>query len=197
LDCQFKNVSHQEFKLIGGPCEGCEAIFEYGDKQLYNIDTLPDFEQQGPKLKISGTVYKHGSRIPARDVILYIYHTSQEGIYPTRGNEKGWKKRHGYLRGWIKTDTNGKYTFYTLVPGAYPNRNNPKHIHIIVLEPDGKYYYIEEFLFAGDPLLTDDRINRTDPRGGYGYILHPIKQNDMLVATRNIELGKNVPGYED
>jgi len=30
-------------KLVGGPCEGCEAVFEYGHKKLFSIDTFPSF----------------------------------------------------------------------------------------------------------------------------------------------------------
>ena len=36
---------------IGGPCEGCEAIYEYGDKKLTSIDTLPGFQNNEPKTK--------------------------------------------------------------------------------------------------------------------------------------------------
>ncbi|MBX2912319.1 MAG: intradiol ring-cleavage dioxygenase [Cyclobacteriaceae bacterium] len=185
-----------EFRLVGGPCEGCEAIFEYGGQALNNVDTLEDFQTKGPGFLIKGTLYQHGSRKPAPGVILYIYHTNQEGAYPTRGNEKGWAKRHGYLRGWAKTDANGNYRFYTQIPGAYPSRSNPKHIHLTVLEPNGKYYYLESYLFKNDPLLTDDRINRMNPRGGGGFVVAPVLQNGLLVATRDIELGKNVPGYD-
>ena len=90
-------------KLVGGPCEGCEAIFEYGDKKLTAVDTLPDFHDPGPRIKITGTIYKPDGKTPAKDVILYIYHTNQKGIYATKGDEKGWARRHGYIRGWIKT----------------------------------------------------------------------------------------------
>ena len=72
---------------------------------------------------------------------------------------------------------------------------NPVHIHPVILEPDGKYYYIEEFLFNGDPNLTRDRTGRPYPRGGDGFVLDLTRQNGILTAHRDIELGKNVPGY--
>jgi protocatechuate 3,4-dioxygenase beta subunit len=192
-----QDMTDPDIRLVGGPCEGCEAVFEYGDRVLTDMDTLPDFNVDGPKLKISGTIYQYGGKQPAPGVILYIYHTNREGIYPTRGGERGWERRHGYIRGWVKTGSDGRYTFYTLVPGAYPDRMNPKHIHPVILEPDGKYYYIEEFLFHGDPNLTMDRIERQNPRGGDGYVLDLLRQNGMLVAHRDIELGKNIPGYNE
>jgi len=117
-------------RLVGGPCEGCEAIFEYGERILSAVDTLPDFMEDGIKIKITGTIFQNDGKTPAEGVILYIYHTNQKGIYPTKGGETGWAKRHGYIRGWIKTGKDGRYTFYTLKPGIYPSRAAPAHIHI-------------------------------------------------------------------
>lgn len=182
--------------LVGGPCEGCEAIFEYGDKSLTPVDTLPDFDDPGPKLKVTGTVYQKDRKTPAADVILYIYHTNQKGIYPTKGDETGWARRHGYIRGWIKTDADGKYTFYTLKPGTYPSRSAPAHIHAILLEPNGKYYWIESYHFDDDPLLTESDRSPVSPRGGRSGVLTLRKNGELLVGERHIILGSNIPNYE-
>jgi protocatechuate 3,4-dioxygenase beta subunit len=189
--------SQDEFipKLVGGTCEGCEAVFEFGDEQLSSIDTLPDFKDNGLKIKLTGTIFLSDGKSPAKDVILYIYHTDQDGIYPTKGNETGWAKRHGYIRGWIKTEQDGQYNFYTLKPGTYPNRSAPAHIHPVILEPEGKYYWIEEFLFEDDPLLVKGESIKISPRCGDGYILTLKKDGDVWIGERNIILGKNVPGY--
>lgn len=187
-----QDQSKSNAKLVDGPCEGCEAIFEYGERELSPVDTLIDFFEDGPKLKLIGTVYQSDGKTPASDVILYIYHTNQEGIYPTLGDETGWASRHGYIRGWIKTDEQGKYTFYTLRPGTYPSHSEPAHIHITVLEPDGKYYWISSYHFADDPLLSVKE--RSANRGGPG-IMHLIREDGLLVGKRDIFLGLNVPGY--
>ncbi|MFQ5753432.1 MAG: intradiol ring-cleavage dioxygenase, partial [bacterium] len=50
-----QNRNERTTRLVGGPCEGCEAIFEYGDRNLSSIDTLPDFNSNGPKVKVTGT----------------------------------------------------------------------------------------------------------------------------------------------
>ena len=193
----LSTLSQNKFtpELVGGPCEGCEAVFEYGNRMLAPIDTLPDFMGDGPKIILTGTIYLQDGITPAEDVILYIYHTNQDGIYPTSGNETGWAKRHGYLRGWIKTGSDGKYTFYTLKPRTYPSRSAPAHIHPVILEPDGKYYWIEEFLFEGDQLLSDEDVNKPKPRGGDVFVLSLKKQGNILIGKRDIFLGKNVPGY--
>ncbi len=179
-----------------GTCEGCEAVFEYGDKTLTPVDTLPDFYDQGTQIRVMGTIYEPDAMTPAKDVILYIYHTNQDGIYPTRGDETGWAKRHGYIRGWIKTGADGKYTFYTLKPGVYPDRNAPAHLHPIILEPDGKYYWIETYYFAGDTLLTLDQTSPIRPRGGTPGVLYLREKDGILTGRRDIILGRNIPGYQ-
>jgi protocatechuate 3,4-dioxygenase beta subunit len=185
------------FRLVGAPCEGCEAIFEYGNKKLDATDTLPDFSAGGPQLKLTGTIYQPDGKTPAPGVILYIYHTNTSGIYPTQGNETGWAQRHGYLRGWIKTGSDGKYTFYTSRPGQYPSRTDPAHIHATIQEPDGRYYYLHDYYFSDDPLLSKEEASKTGLRGGDKRVLTLQPERGLLVGKRDIVLGKNVPGYTE
>ena len=180
---------------IGGSCEGCEAVFEYGSKKLISIDTLPDFKEPGPKLEISGTIYQSDGKTPAKGVILYIYHTDQKGVYPQKGNEPGWAKRHGYLRGWIKTNADGKYKFYTLRPASYPNSRAPQHIHPVIKEPNRNEYYIDEYLFTDDPFLDENEKANQQKRGGSGIITLTKKQDGTWVGKRDIILGMNIPNY--
>lgn len=181
-------------RLVGGPCEGCEAVLETARTDLDAVDTLPEFEQAAKKLKISGTIFKADGKTPAEGVVLYIHHTNAEGVYPTRGDEEGWAKRHGYLRGWIKTGKDGKYTFYTQVPGSYPSGDNPAHIHPFILEPNGRYYWLESYFFEGDPLLQEDDVAK-NPRGGSSGVVELNRGNGMHRVKRNFILGKNIPGY--
>lgn len=194
--CAQKSDSRKSDKDVGGGCEGCEAVYEYGNKVLNAIDTLPDFNERGPKMEISGTIYHKDGKTPAKDVILYIYHTDQTGEYSTKGNEKGWGKRHGYIRGWIKTGADGKYQFYTLRPGAYPGRQNPEHIHPTIKEPGYKEYWIDEYLFEDDPILSQHEKNSQPGRGGKGVVKVSKGPDGLQVVKRDIILGLNVPGYE-
>lgn len=183
-------------KTVGIPCEGCDGALEFGDKHLTSIDTLPDFHDPGPKLEVSGTIYRSDGKTPAKDVILYIYHTDQAGEYPKKGDEDGWAKQHGYIRGWIRTNSDGKYRFYTLKPGAYPGGGNPSHIHPIIKEPGMKPYWIDEYLFEGDPYITEADRKRLPQRGGPGILRVETRNNGMLSVKRDIILGLNVPGYK-
>lgn len=189
-------VTKDATKHVGGRCEGCEAIFESSIpfEKLSMIDTLPDFKERGPRIEISGFVYQADGKTPAKDVVIYVYHTNQQGLYPKKGNETGWGKRHGYIRGWVKTDHSGHYEFYTLKPAPYPGGNIPAHIHITIKEPDKNEYWIDDYLFDDDPLLTKEERQKLGNRGGNG-IVKPVSRNGFLYATRNIVLGKNIPDY--
>lgn len=183
-------------KGIGGPCEGCEAIHEspVAFDELPAIVTVPDFNDAGPKIELSGIVYERNGMTPAKDVVLYVYHTDRKGIYPVKGNEEGWARRHGYIRGWLKTNKDGYYQIKTLRPAAYPERNMAEHIHIIVKEPDKSEYYVDEFLFADDPLLPKTLASKA--RGGNGVVnLTPPGKDGVRHGTRHIILGLNVPSY--
>jgi protocatechuate 3,4-dioxygenase, beta subunit len=190
---QVKSSRH-----VGGPCEGCEAIYESPTafEKLTPEITLPGYKEGEPKLHISGVVYQKDGKTPAPGVVLYVYHTDVTGVYPKMGDEKGWARRHGYLRGWMKTDDQGRYSFYTVKPAAYPQQQvAPAHIHITVKEPDKNEYYIDDFQFDDDPLLTAEMKSRQRNIGGDG-IIKLQKQNGLLVGKRDIVLGKNVQDYE-
>ncbi|MEO9870045.1 dioxygenase family protein [Ekhidna sp.] len=183
-------------KIVGGPCEGCEALLEYEEESLNSTDTLPGFQPNGPKVHLYGTVFHNNGKTPAKDVIVYIYHTNREGIYETTGKEKGWGKRHGFIRGWIKTGENGRYDFYTFKPASYPNTTISQHIHMTVKESDTNPYYIDNVIFTDDPLLTRSEIENQKNRGGSG-VTTPKKESEsaLVKVKRDIILGKNIPDY--
>ena len=182
---------------VGGGCEGCEAIYEcpIEFEKLHAVDTLPDFNEPGQKIEISGVVYQKDGKTPAKNVVIYVYHTDQTGRYTPGSEPRGWERRHGRLRGWMKTDKNGSYRFYTLQPASYPNSNIPKHIHITIKEPNKNEYYVDEYLFDGDPFLTPSERNKQEMRGGSGIVTLHSSSDKILRATRNIYLGRNIPNY--
>lgn len=194
FSCQSQTESEIE-RTVGGKCQGCEALYEYGNKKLLSVDTLPKFESAKTKLKVTGTVYKSDGKTPAKNVIIYAYQTNENGIYEKKGNEKGWGTRHGFIRGWVKTDSDGTYTFYTFRPASYPNTSAPEHIHITVKEPNTNAYYIDDVMFEDDKNLSESFKKRLNKHGGSGVVL-PKVENGILVAKRDIILGFNIPDYD-
>ena len=172
-------------------CEGCEAIYETEFDDLGWSATIPAAEEQGEPLVLTGTVYAADGRTPATDVVIYAHHTNAEGIYPKRGDEEGWGRRHGYLRGWVKTDASGRYRFETIKPGAYPGRGAPAHIHLIVKEPDRTEYWIDDVVFEGDPLVTGEMRRRLQNRGGSGVVTLTRSDDGAWQAVRDIILERH------
>jgi len=169
-------------------CEGCEAIYEHSFEDLSWHTTIPPDDEPGAPMVISGTVYQPDGETPAPNVIVYAYHTNAQGVYPTRGDETGWARRHGYLRGWMKTDADGRYRFETIRPASYPNRDAPAHVHLIVKEPDRREYWIESIKFEGDPYLNHDQSASSDPRGGPGIIELTRDEHGVWRGVRDIVL---------
>jgi len=170
--------------VIGGPCEGCEWVFDDQPDTLRSLARIAPANEPGVPMVIEGTVTTM-SGAAGRSVIVYAYHTDQTGIYPRAAN------RHGTLRGWAITDAEGRYRFDTIRPGAYPSRNVPEHVHMHVIEPGIGTYFIANLEFQDDPLnSTRTRENR----GGNGYML-PVRRDGVWQVRRDIVLGQNIPGY--
>ncbi|MBE9490451.1 MAG: hypothetical protein IMY67_09180 [Bacteroidetes bacterium] len=170
-------------------------IYDYSEHQLNNTDTIPDFETKTNKLKITGTIFQNDGITPAKDVILYISQTDENGSYVLKTDNH--EKRYVYHRGWIKTNEDGHYTFYTFVPGTFLRSNELKHIHPVIKEPNKPEYNIDTFLFDDDPLLTKSCRKRLKRRG-IDTILKLEKKDGMYVATKDIilEPDQNILAYK-
>ncbi|MBT31619.1 MAG: intradiol ring-cleavage dioxygenase [Thalassobius sp.] len=193
----FQNtITFSQSRQVGGPCEDCEALLDYKllNRSPNAVDTLPGFYKNEPKIKITGTVYHRDGKTPASNVFLYIYHVDRNGLYQASDQPVGWEKRHGQYRTWLKTGSDGKFTFYTFRPAAYPRRQEPEHIHIYLKEPDTIPYYIDNYIFDSDPLLTEDEKQMQKNRGGSGIIKLKL-ENGIWTANRDIILGLNIPNY--
>ncbi|MGB5417422.1 hypothetical protein [Algibacter sp.] len=161
-------------------------IYDYSEKQLNNVDTIPDYVSQSQKLKITGTIYESDGLTPAKNVMLFIHQTNENGDFELKRQNK---KRYIHHRGWIKTDADGKYTFYTFIPGKYLYSNELQQILPIIKEPNKPEYKIETFLFDDDPLLTGKcrtKVEETNPN----RILKLNKKEGLFEAKRDIVLGK-------
>jgi protocatechuate 3,4-dioxygenase beta subunit len=181
-------------KEILGQCEGCEAIYE-AKGEIKSLVYLPDYQENtGKKLKVFGKVFKIDGKTPAANVIIYLYHTDQKGLYSQKGNESGWAKRHGYIRGWVKTNEKGDYQVFTQKPASYPKSRIPAHIHTFIKEPDKGAYYIDDIVFADDPFLDTEYKQNEEKRGGSG-IVQTIENQEYIEVKRDIILGLNVPQY--
>jgi protocatechuate 3,4-dioxygenase, beta subunit len=182
-------------KRVGGGCDGCELMYEGMPEELGWQTSIAGEGEPGESLEIRGVIYRSDGKTPAPDVILYVYHTDARGYYsPAPGQAHG--RRHGHLRGWMKTDRQGRYRFRTIRPAPYPNGRIPAHIHPIVKEPGRNEYYIDEYVFGDDPLVTRRERGRMEDRGGSGVVEVTRNKEGVWVGHRDIILGRNIPDYE-
>ena len=161
-------------------------IYDYASQQLNNTDTIPDFQSKLNKLKLTGTIYESDGVTPAKDVILYIDQADENGDFDLRYADD---KRFVYHRGWIKTDVDGRYTFYSFVPGNDRRYNQMQQIFPIVKEPSKEEYEIASFLFDDDPYLSNTCRKRMAKKGDLTRILKPTLVDGMQVVQKDIILG--------
>ncbi|MGD8278636.1 MAG: hypothetical protein PVH00_11445 [Gemmatimonadota bacterium] len=182
--------------VIGGPCEGCEAVFQGLPDSLATHARIAPPDEPGEPMRIAGTVFDRQGR-PASGVIIYAYHTNARGVYPPEDRFRGLAAyRHGRLRGWAVTDELGRYTFDTIRPASYPDQVLPAHVHMHVIEVGRCTYYIDSIHFDDDPLLTSAEAADAAGRGGSG-VVHPSKDaGGVWSVRRDVRLGEGVPGYE-
>lgn len=160
------------------------AIYDYSENELSNIDSIPDYASKSNPLKITGTVFLSDGITPAQDVILYINQADEHGNYELK---KEHDKRYVYHRGWVKTDADGQYTFYTFIPGKIRRSNDFKKIHLVIKEPNQVERNAYDLIFDNDPLLTKSCRKKLAKRG-IDSILKPEKKDSIFVATKNIVL---------
>lgn len=183
--------------VIGLPCEGCEAVFDGIPAQMGSRARIAPESEPGAPMAVTGAVLDRNGR-PRPGIVVYAYQTNAKGVYPespaVRDPET---RRQGTLRGWAKTDASGRYAFDTIRPGSYPADDVPAHIHFHVLEPGCATYYIDDIMFTDDPKLTPKQIRRiAKDRGGNG-ISTPLRKDGVWYVSRDIHLGRNIPGYRE
>jgi protocatechuate 3,4-dioxygenase beta subunit len=175
--------------LVGGPCDGCEYVFEGRPPKLAASARIATVKQPGEPLAIDGIV-KDAAGKPVAGVIVYAYQTNAEGLYPKA------KTRHGALRGFALTAKDGTYHFDTIRPASYPKSDLPQHVHMHVIEPGKCHYYIDDVVFTDDPMLTPaQRKAHAHGRGGSG-IATPSKDKATWRVRRDITLGAGISDYD-
>lgn len=176
--------------VIGGPCEGCEHVFLEIPAQLGAQERIAPVGEPGTPLVVEGTVRTLDGK-PAAGIVVYAYQTDRGGIYPQGST------RHGRLRGWVRTDSEGRYRFDTIRPGGYPGEDIPEHIHMHVIEPGKATYYVDDIHFTDDPRLVGRHRQNAERggRGGNGLVTPTKDAEGLLKVRRDITLGREIPGY--
>jgi protocatechuate 3,4-dioxygenase beta subunit len=139
---------------------------------------------EGEPMIVSGSVFQKDGKTPAPNVLIYLYHTDMYGIYGKKGEHK-----HGKFRGWMLTDTKGKYEFRSIRPASYPNTTFAAHVHMTLTGKNFKEDWIDSILFEGDKFISQRERETAGRKGGFNPILKLEKSADgILRGVRDIQL---------
>ncbi len=148
--------------------------------------------EPGERMRIEGVVLGTDARTPATGVIVYAYQTNADGLYANGSPETEWSRRHGRLRGWAKTDSRGRYAFDTIKPAPYPGQTMPAHVHLTIVEPGRRGYYIDDIVFDGEFGVTQSYREKQELRGGSGILTLRRSGDGRWLAIRDIVLERHL-----
>lgn len=139
-------------------------------------------------MHLSGQVFALDGITPVQGVVIYAHHTNIDGLYANGTAESEWSRRNGRLRGWVKTDAEGRYAFDTIKPAPYPDFTGPAHVHLYVKEAGRQTYYVDDVVFEGEFKVDASYRATQEFRGGSGIVRLGKYSDGVLTAVRDIRL---------
>jgi protocatechuate 3,4-dioxygenase beta subunit len=127
-------------------------------------------EPLGERIIVTGRVLDENGR-PVPNTLIEVWQANAAGRYIHKIDQHAAPLDPNFFGGGrCITDSNGRYRFYTVKPGAYPwgNHTNawrPNHIHFSLLGPCFVTRLVTQMYFPGDPLLDLDPIYLSLPAG--------------------------------
>ena len=139
----------------------------HGDSPLAETDSdltrQHDGEPLGERIIVTGTVHD-GSGRPVPGSLIEIWQANAAGRYVHQRDQHPAPLDPNFTgAGRVLTDSEGRYRFTTVKPGAYPWRNHenawrPAHIHLSIFGHAFTERLVTQMYFPGDPLFSADPI---------------------------------------
>ena len=160
-------------------------------------------DEPGQRLFISGTVKQNDCENFISGSLIEIWQANDEGCYGIVEDCNIGNPENDYfnLRGKFFSDSNGDYSFESILPGHYGSR--PRHIHIKITTPNEEVL-ISQLYFENDPFCdndpfcqdADDRIISLEENefGLYGTmdLIMDSLENGIILGDLNNDEGLNI-----
>jgi protocatechuate 3,4-dioxygenase, beta subunit len=127
-----------------------------------------DAEPLGERIIVTGRVLDESGR-PIPDTLIEIWQANAAGRYIHKVDQHAAPLDPNFFGGGrCLTDSEGRYRFLTIKPGAYPWGNHfnawrPNHIHFSLFGSHFATRLVTQMYFPGDPLLLLDPIYQGVP----------------------------------
>jgi len=149
---------------VTGPALGPGRIGEFDN----DLTKGHEGEPQGQRIIVTGRLLDGDGR-PIRDSLVEVWQANAGGRYRHTGDR--WPSPidpNFDGAGRTLTDGDGRYTFTTIKPGAYPWKNHdnawrPAHIHFSVFGSAFTQRLVTQMYFPEDPLFSQDPIFNSIP----------------------------------
>jgi protocatechuate 3,4-dioxygenase beta subunit len=176
----------QTLSELTGPVFGHDSLGPLDNDLTRN--GRKDGEPLGERIIVSGRVLDENGR-PVPNALVEIWQANAAGRYIHKVDQHEAPLDPNFFGGGrTVTDAEGRYSFLTIKPGAYPwgNHHNawrPNHIHFSLFGPSFLTRLVTQMYFPGDPLLALDPIYQSVPAGA----------RERLISRFSIE--KTQPSY--
>jgi protocatechuate 3,4-dioxygenase beta subunit len=146
--------------------------------------TIASQNEPGERLIVSGQVFASDGKTPVVGASVYVYQTDVKGYYTPGISDS----RNPRLRGYMRTDAQGRYEYSTIKPGSYPDSRAPAHIHYVVNAP-GHSERVFEIVFEGDPFIGE-QVRREAAKEWSGFSLRRLEKDSQGVwrCTQDVKL---------
>jgi protocatechuate 3,4-dioxygenase, beta subunit len=148
------------------------TVPSFSEKQthplLNDLTHQPSGDALGERIIVSGRVLDENSR-PIPHTLVELWQANSAGRYFHKIDQHDAPLDPNFPGvGHTVTDSEGRYKFLTIRPGAYPWKNHhnawrPAHIHFSVFGPAFATRLVTQMYFPGDPLLPFDPIFNSTP----------------------------------
>jgi protocatechuate 3,4-dioxygenase beta subunit len=148
--------------------------------RLTSSERIAPEGEPGTALVVHGRTFAADGRTPLAGAVVFAYHTDRTGIYRAPGEPAHtWR-----LKGWALTDSDGRFEFRTIRPGAYPSGTDAEHIHLTLFTAEGTGYHAGGLVFDDDALVSAAEREASRQAGEFGTVCAVRREG----ATQHVDI---------